>query len=798
MNNLLQDMRYGARMLLKNPGFTIVAVIALTLGIGATTAIFSVVNAVLLRPLPYKEPERIVWIWGQFSQGNRASTSPPDFLDYRARNQSFEEFAAMRFSAFNLTGDAEPERINGAIVTTNFFQTLGVQPIQGRVFLTEEEQAGREQVAIISDGLWQRKFGSDPKIIGKKITLDGKSYDLVGIVPDRSRFPQDAELWTPLTFDHPDMKVRRFHFLRPIARLKPGVTIEQAKADTDAISMQLEKQYPDSNTTWRLRLVPLPDQIIGETRRPLYILLGAVVLVLLIACVNVANLLLARAAARGKELAIRNALGAGRLRLIRQMLTESLLLSLLGGGAGLLLAVWGTEFLVNWAPDDIPRLNDIGIDSRVLGFTLLTSLLTGLIFGIAPALHASAPDLHNSLKEGGKSAVSGRGLNRSRNLLVVTEVALSLLLLIGAGLLIQSFRRLQEVDLGFNPNNLLTMRISLPESKYSEREQRLIFFEQVLQRLNNLPGVQAAGLTTHLPLRGGGDTYFTIEGKPFPDSTRNVTAINPQVSHNYLRVMNTGLIKGRHFTEQETRVTPNVVIINDAFARTYFQNEEPLGRRLIIDVGVTLTCEIIGVARDAKQYTLEEIANPTMYIPSISMGWTSVVVRTVGDPLLMEPAVRKAVLSVDKDQPIALVRSMEQIISTSIAQARFRTFLLGLFAAVALILAGVGIYGVINYSVAQRTREIGLRMALGAQKGTLLRMIIGGGLKLTLIGVAIGLVSALALTTLISSLLFEVNATDPATYLVVAILLIGVALLACYLPARKATKVDPMTALRTE
>jgi putative ABC transport system permease protein len=799
MEPLWQDLRYGIRMLFKHPGFTAIAVLTLALGIGANTAIFSVVNAVVLRPLPFEDPERIIRMWGKFSQGDHASTSPPDFLDYRAQNSTFEEFAAMMSSSYNLTGDAEPERIIAADVTTNFFRALGVKPVQGRAFSPEEEQPGLSRVAIISEGLWRRRFGGVLPITGKTLTLDGRSYTVVGVASNAARLLEDTEVWVPLTFDHPMMKVRRFHFLRTIGRLKPGVTLQQAQADLDAVAMGLERQYPDSNKTWRLRLVPLREELLGDIRTGLYVLLGAVAFVLLIACANIANLLLARAAGRQKEIAIRSALGARPARLIRQLLTESIVLSTAGGAVGLLLAVWGTELLVKMTPDTIARANEIGVDNRVLGFTLLLSLLSGVIFGLVPALQTSRPDLTESLKEGGKGTVAGMGNNRTHSFLVVTEVALALVLLVGAGLLVQSFRRLQNVDPGFNPANTLTMRLFLPESKYGEPGRPRAFLDQVLERVAALPGVKAVGTTTHLPMRGGGgDTYFKIEGRPFEDTNQHVTAQNPSISHDYLNAMGIPLVKGRPFTEQETKEPIKTVIINEAFARTYFTGEDPLSQRLVIDMGESLTCEIIGVTRDIKQFSLQSQSPPTMYLPSIEVGRASLVVRTAGDPLAITSAVRAAVQSVDKDQPIANVLSMEQILSSSVAEPRFRTLLLSVFAALALVLAGVGIYGVMSYAVARRTHEIGIRMALGARPGDTLKLVVGQGMTLALIGVAVGLAAAFALTRLLSSLLFGVSATDPLTFAVIALLLTSVAMVACYIPARRATRVDPMVALRYE
>jgi putative ABC transport system permease protein len=799
MQTLWQDLRYGARILLKQPVFTLIAVLTLALGIGANTAIFSLVNAVLLRPLPFAESERLVWTWGEFSGGNRASTSPPDFLDYRAQNRCFEELAAMMLKSFNLTGSGEPDRVVGSMVTANFFQALGVKLVQGRAFLPEEERSGPAQVAIIGQGLWRRRFDGDPQIIGKTITLDGRSHKVVGVAPDATRVLQEAEIWTPLTFDDPEMKVRRFHFLRAVGRLKQGVTLQQAQADIDAVAAGLEKLYPESNKDWRLRLVPMREFLVGETRRPLYVLLGAVGLVLLIACANVANLTLSQAARRQKEVALRHALGAKRMRLIRQLLTESALLSVIAGTIGLLLAWWGADLLMILAEDSIPRVGEIALDNRVLGFTLLVSLLTALFFGLAPALQASRPDLNETLKEGGKGGGSSSRMMRARNALIVVEVAMALVLLVGAGLLIKSFRRLQEVEPGFDPRNLLTMRLFLPLSKYAEPQQRQAFFEQALNRIGSLPGVQAVGTSTWIPTLGGGDTYFTIEGKPFPDPNRKITAFNPMVSHDYLRAMKIPLIKGRHFTEPETKEEKaKTVIINEAFARAYFADDEPLGKRLIIDMGEPWTCEIVGVAGDTTQFALDFGALPLMYLPSIRAGVAAVVIRSSGDPLALTASVREAVREVDRDLPIANIRSMDQIMSSMSGDARFRTLLLGVFAAVALLLAAIGIYGVISYSVAQRAREIGIRIAIGAQNRDVLRLVVGQGMKLALIGVGVGIAGALAFTRVLSGLLFNVSATDPLTFVGVSTLLALVALLACYVPARRAMNVDPMVALRCE
>ncbi len=793
----LQDLRYGIRMLFKHRGFTIIALVTLALGIGATTAIFSVVDAVVLRPLPFRDPERVVRMWGTFSQGNQASTSPPDFLDYRAQNSTFEEFASRTSRSYNLTGDSEPERVSASLVTTNFFKAIGITPVHGRDFTVEEEAPGH-RVAIISEGLWRRRLGGELPVIGKTLTLDGATYTVVGVAPNSTRLLDDSDIRTPLSFDGDDMKVRRFHFLRAFGRLKPGISLQQATADLDAVAIGLERQYPDSNTTWRLRLVPLRDEMLGDVRTPLYVLLGAVAFVLLIACANVANLLLARAAGRQKEIAIRSAMGARPIRLIRQLLVESLVLAAAGGGLGLFLAVWGTELLVKLAPDTISRAGAIGVDTRVLGFTLVVSLLCGVIFGLAPALQTSRPDLNESLKEGGKGAPS-LSHNRTHRFLVVAEMALAMVLLVGAGLLVQSFRNLRNVDPGFVPSNVLTMLLFLPESKYGESGKAGAFVDQVLARVAALPGVEAVGTTLHLPFRGGGDTYFKIEGRPFADPNQQVTALNPSISHDFFNAMGISLLQGRGFTEQETKAEEKkTVIINESFARTYFPGEEPLGNRLIIDMGRPATCEIIGVTRDIKQFSLLTEPIPTMYLPGINLGRSNLVVRASGDPLALTSAIRGAVQSIDKDQPIANVATMEEILSRSVGEPRFRTLLLGVFAALALVLAAIGIYGVMSYTVARRTHEIGIRMALGARPKDTLMLIVGQGLGLALIGVGVGFAGAFGLTQLLSSLLFGVSPTDLSTFVVIALLLTGVAAVACYIPARRATRVDPILALRCE
>jgi putative ABC transport system permease protein len=800
METLLQDLRYGARMLRKRPGFTLVAIITLALGIGANTAIFTVIYAVLLRPLPFDEPDRVVWMWGAVRErGNRASVTPLDFLDYRARNQSFAEFAAAISIpiSFNLTGNGEPERLSGAVVTTNYFAALGVRPMLGRSFVGEEEQAGRDRVVILSHGLWQRRFGADPAIIDRTVTLDGQSLTVVGVMPPKMRFPSDADLWRPMSFDAaPEMKQRRAHFLRPIGRLKAGVTVEQAQAEIDAIARQLEEQYPETNTNWTMLLVPLEERIVGDIRPTLWVLLGAVAFVLLIACSNVANLLLARAAARYKEIAIRLAMGASRWHIIRQMLTESILLAVAGGALGVLLALWGVDVLLSFSDASIPRAAEIGINATVLGCTLAVSFITGTLFGLVPALGSSRPDLHDTLKEGSRS-VSGGARHRLRSLLVIAESALAVVLLIGAGLLIKSFVKLQEVSPGFDAEHVLTMRLDLPRGKTPE--QVADFYDQLQQRVAGLAGVESVGMVSELPLTGQpNDTPFAIEGRAPEAPDQRPNADFRRVNHDYFRALRIPLLKGRPFTEQEARQSAGVVIISERLAAKYFPDQEPLGKYLLTDFGKQSRFEIVGIVDDVRHRGLATDTYPAMYLPTLSLPWTNLVIRTAGEPASLAAAVRKEVGALDPQQPVAAVKPMAQWLSESVAQPRFRTLLLGVFAAIALLLSVLGIYGVMSYVVAQRTREVGIRMALGAGRFDVLRLVIGQGMRLALAGVALGLAAAYGLTRLLASLLFNVSPTDPATFIAIALLLAGVAFLACYVPARRATKVDPMVALRYE
>ncbi len=800
METLLNDIRYGVRSLVKRPGFTVIALIALALGIGANTAIFSLVNAVLLRPLPFAEPDRLVWMWGNIKNGgNRASVSPLDFLDYRQQNTTFEQFAAAISVPvpLNLTDSGEPERLTAAAVTGNYFQALGVQPVLGRTFLIENEKPGNEQVVVLGYNLWQQRFAGDPAIVNKTITLDGKSCAVLGVMPRGFSFPGTSELWVPINFDiSPGMKQRKAHFMRPIGRLKAGVTIAQAQTDTDAIARRLEEQYPEDKN-WNLRLVSLREQLVGNTRPTLFILFGAVGFVLLIACANVANLLLVRAAGRQREIAVRTALGAGRWRIVRQMITESVLLALVGGALGTLLALWGVELLVSLSEGAIPATAHVSIDATVLGFTLLISLFTGVLFGLAPALRTMKLNLSESLKEGGRSGSEGVHRNRTRSVLVVLESAVAVVLLIGAGLMVRSLLRLQDVRPGFDAENVLTMRVDLPREKYSAPEKSASFFAELETRLSSLPGMEGVGFVTELPLSGQpNDMPYTVEGRPAGSSDEGFDDDFRRVNTKYFSAMHIPFLRGRNFTEQEVRERAKVVIISELLGKRVFPNEEPLGKRLIMMMGKD-PFEIIGIVGDIRHRGLDSDALPAMYMPTYERSM-NLVLRSKADPASLTAAVRKEVQQIDPNQPVAEIRTMEQWLDRAVAAPRYRTTLLGLFALVALLLASTGIYGVMSYSVSQRTHEIGIRMALGARRLDVLKLVVRQGMALVLVGVGLGLLGAFALTRLMATLLFGVTAKDPFTCVVVSALLTIVAFVACYLPARRATTVDPLVALRYE
>ena len=801
IEDLWQDFRFSLRSLLKRPGFTAIALLALALGIGANTAIFSLVNAVILQPLPYRDPDRLISVYGTRNRSTQGSVGPTDFLDYRSQNKTFEQFAASgsMMLPMNLTGSGEPERLNASIITGNYFDTFGVRPALGRGFSLENEKTGQDHVTVLSHAFWQTRFGGDPNIVNKTINLDGKAYEVLGVMPAEVVLPQPAQLWVPINFDaDPEMKMRNARFLRGIGRLKEGVTLDQAQTDTDLIAAQLEQQYPDSNTGWSLRLIPLREILVGGSRTMLFILFGAVGFVLLIACANVANLLLVRAAARQKEIAMRTALGASRLRIIRQMITESLLLAIFGGALGALLAVAGVKLLVSLGEDNIPRTANVKIDATVLAFTLLISLATGLLFGLAPAIRTMKENLVDALKDGIRGGSEATVKNRTRSLLVVFESAIAVMLLIAAGLLIRSLVALQNVDPGFDPNNVLTLRVDLPRQKYNTPEKASNFFEQLETRVAGLPGVEAVGLITDLPLSGEArDMPYRVEGRP---ATSDIAFVDfRRVNKNYFSAMRIPLRRGRNFTEQEVRQSDKAIVVSQAFVDSVFPNEEALGKRLIIWSGIrNEPYEIIGIVGDTRYQSLQGEPSATMYVPTRELLFVNLVIRTQGDPLSLVGGVRKEVNALDPDQPIAAIRPMTEWVAMSAAGARYRTTLLGLFALLAMILAATGIYGVMSYSVAQRTQEIGVRMALGARPLDVLKLVVRQGMMLALIGVIVGLAGALALTRVMSSLLFGVTERDPITFVAVAALLIVVAFISCFVPAHRATRIDPLIALRCE
>jgi putative ABC transport system permease protein len=813
LETIWQDLRYGARMLWKRPSFTLVAIMTLALGIGANTAIFSVVNGVLLRPLPYYEPERLVMVWAEqpIQQAHLGVTDYPvtnaDFVDWRNQNQVFEEMAAMFGHRPTLTGGGEPESVAALYTSASLFPLLNAPFAVGRAFLPEEDRAGADGVVVLSHGLWQERYGADPKIIGQKITLDNEAYTVIGVTAPGFQFPHRGELparfkiatkvdlYLPLAFTPAEMNDRLDDHLAVIARLKTGVSVEQASADMNAIARRLTEQYPQTNTDRGVRPTPLHQQAVGKARTALLVLLGAVGFVLLIACANVANLLLARAASRQKEMAIRAALGASRWRVVRQLLSESLLLAISGGAAGLLLAWHLVELLLSIASDNLPRAQDIRLDTRVAGFTLVVSLLTGIVFGLLPAFQASKINFAEALKEGGRGS-DGLLRRRLRGFLVVGEVALAFVLLIGAGLLIRSFARLTEVDPGFDPRGILMMNVWPQPPKYTN-SQANAFHQRTLELVRALPGVEAAAMVHPAPLSGESrSTSFGIEGRPSPTQEpfdAGLRIISPE----FFKTFRVPLVKGRLLAESDDAKAPPVVVVNESLARIYFADEDPLGKRMIIS---GKTRAIAGVVGDVKHSALDEEAKAEFYLPMAQSTRRnlSLAVRASGDPVQMVAAVRGQVRAADKEIPIFNLQIMERLVDKSVALRRFNMLLLGVFALVGLALAAVGLYGVISYTVTQRTREIGVRMALGAQRADVLRLVVGEGMKLVLIGALLGLGGALALTRLMKSLLFSVSSTDPLTFIVIAALLLGVALLACWIPARQATKVDPMIALRHE
>ncbi len=812
MQTLWQDLRYGFRTLMRKPGFTIVAIIALAMGIGANTAIFSVVNSVLLRPLPYHEPEKLVVINHDYPKISlKASVSAIGYTHYRDNVKSFESVAATTGGSFNLTGSGEPERLSGAPVTHNFFSALGATPAMGRVFLPEEDQPGKNKVVVLSHGFWQRRFGGDPGIVNKNILLNDESYTIIGVMPPSFQFGREfgqvIDLWTPIGFTPEQLSYNRLtnEFLFVFARLKPGVTIGQAQAELDTVAANLRAQYlswASSRNEWGLTTEYLRELVVGDIRQALWILMGIVGLVLLIACANVANLLLARAADRQKEMAIRTALGAGRWRMIRQLLTESALLSLIGGAIGLLLAWGGVSALVKIDQVQIPRAQDIGLDWRVLAFTLGVSLLTGIVFGLVPALQTSKSDLHETLKEGGRTGSSGARA-WVRNTLVVLEMALALVVLVSAGLLMRSFWRLQQVNPGFAPQNTLAMSLGLPMTKYKEPAQRDNFYRELLQRIRSLPGVQSAGATSILPLSGNNSSgSFRIEGREVPQGQSSPHGDRWAATTDYFSTMKIPIIRGRYFDDRDAMESQPVAIIDETMQRKYWPNEDPVGKRITFQGGQNnpIWREIVGIVGHVKHKGLEGESRVQYYIPhsQVQNSSMNLVVRANVEPSSLTGAVRGAIREMDKDLPVFRVRTMDQYVIDSTAQRRFALTLVAVFAGVALALAAVGLYGVLSYSITQRSHEIGIRMALGAQVRDVLRLVVGQGMMLALAGVLLGGVAAFLLTGLMENLLFDVKAKDPITFVTIAVLLTLVALLACLVPARRATRVDPIESLRYE
>ena len=807
MRALLQDLRYAVRMFAKKPAFTAVVVVTLALGIGANTAIFSVINGVLLRPLPYESPDELVTLRDVKGHGLGSATYP-NVADWRQQNSVFEDIGVYRSTAHTLTGADTPERVKGARVSAAFLSVLGIEASLGRTFRNVEDLPGVENVAVLSDGCWRRRFGADAGLIGQTVTLDAEEFTVVGILPPGFDFPLEisaTEVWTPAGLDEGLHSQRSWHCLGTAARLRAGVTMDQARTAMETIAARLEQQYPESNAGLGVRLESLHNRVVGRLRPVLLVLFGSVALVLLVACANVASLLLVRSADRRKELAVRAALGARPLRLIRQLLTESLLLGVAGGAMGLLLASWGFEGLLGFLPADLPRGGEIAIDGRVLIFTLVVSAVTGLVFGLVPALHTARFQLFPALKEGGSTPAGGER-NRLRRAIVVSEMALTLALLVGAGLLMRTFWRLTDVDPGFDQDNLLTFQISVPSSQVDDPTRRSEFYRRLIERIGALPGVDSVAGGTTLPFSNRDiGLAFRILGRPEPPSGDEPKARYNSISPEYFRTLGISLLAGRPFTALDGPGRPGVMIINEAMAQRFWPGEDPIGQRvepliIIEEDGAVEPFEIVGVVGNVRNKSLDTAASPCMYVPSRHQTWASMyfAVRTTGDPLSLVSAIRSEAAAVTKEQAPHSFRRMDQCLVGSLARRKFSMLLLGVFAIAALVITAVGVYGVFSHTVAQRTHEIGVRMALGAQPEDVLRLVLRRGLALTGPGLCIGVLLALASTRMLSSMLYEISATDPTTFVGVCLLLGMVALLACYIPARRATKVDPMVALRCE
>lgn len=816
MTSFLQDLRYGVRTLLKTPTFTIVAVLVLALGIGANTAIFTVVNTLLLRPLPYPDSSKLVMLWEtnpRFQIGvDTLPVTPGNFVDWREQNTVFEHVCAVGAGHWNLTGAGEPERIAGASVSPDFFQLMRIEPILGRTFLEDEDQQGKDKVLVISHALWLKRFGGDASLVGKTIAIDGEGYTVIGVAPEGFQFPRagempsftgvtnQTELWRPMPFEKDLItKSRANHQLSVIARLRPGVTRQRAQVEMTSLASRLEQAYPESNQDIGVKVLSLNEQVVGNFRTAILVLMGAVALVLLIACANVANLLLARSSARQKEIAIRTALGASRARIVSQLLVEALLLSAAGGIAGSLFSMWAIEGLL-LMNGRLPRVLEIGMDMTVVGFIAGVVLLTTLLFGLSPALQVSRVNISDALKEGSWSSSGNRF--QFRNVMVIAEIALSIVLLIGAGLMIKSLARVLGVDPGFNSKNTLTVQLSLLNSKYPKQTQQINFFERVAGDVRNLPGVQSVGVISSAPLSGG--IYaggFSIEGIEASDRD-DLVADRRMVSSDYFNTLGIPIVSGRGFSDHDNQSSEGVAIVSESWIRRYFNSNDPLTRRVKLGGRDSSRpwLTVVGVAGDVRDAALEQDARPCIYVPysQFPSSAMTLVVRSASDPMTLVASIREAVWGIDKDQPVTDVKTIDQYISAAVSPRRFNAILLGSFAGLALVLASIGVYGVISYDVSRQIRDIGIRVALGAQSTDVMKLIIGRGMALVLTGAAIGTLASLGLTRVLDSLVFGVSTTDPVIYLGVSALLVGLSLVACYLPARRALRVDPLVALRCE
>jgi putative ABC transport system permease protein len=811
MDSLIKDIRYGVRGLVKHPGFTTIVVLTLALGIGASTAIFSIVDSVLLRRLPYRNAERIVAIQELNPAGKRIQITSANFYDWRTQQTVFEHLAAIKTTTTNLALSDHAERIDLAQTNANFFDVFGITPQYGRLFIPLDEQAGHDPVVVVSHSLWQRRFGADPSLVGKPITLDGKNYTVVGIAPPGFQYPDKTELWLPplklVPEFYPDQDVtqlRRMGYLAAVALLKPGVSLPQAAGEMETITARLRQQYPDTNNRRFNRVASLHEHLVGDTNKLLWLLLGAVTFVLLIGCANVANLLLASGAARQKEMAIRTALGASRWRVMRQLFTESTILALTGGAVGLLIAYWGLAAITKLLPADFPRLNEIHMDLRVLAFTFAASVLTGILFGLAPVLQVSRSDVQDSIRETGRGASGSLRQARFRQALIMVEVALSVVLLAGAGLLFRSFMRLQSVETGFMSEQVLTARLNPSGSNFTQPADYVNFYSKVLEKLSTVPGVQDAAFINTLPLDKGPTSGFRVEGRPITTPDKWPSVNYRAVSPNYFKAMGIPVVQGRAYTERDTGNAPPVMIVNQQLVHEVFPDENPVGKR--ITFGSTdsnrqpIWFEIVGVVANVRSLELREEPMAELYFSALQDSWPamSLVVRSSVEPSSLSASVRQVVNEVDKSVPVSSVQTMDHVVSESITQPRFNLFLLALFGSVAMLLSAAGIYGVTAYTVTQRTHELGIRIALGAQVSDVLKIILGKGMAVIGVGLVIGLASAFALMRLLRSLLFGVGENDPLTFAVITGVLLLVALLACYIPARRATKVDPLVALRYE